>query len=755
MTQWSLEPVWDSYAAVGVIGAGLLVLLFTRSTRRRLAPRQRRLLIGLRFAIVLLIILAMLRPTHVNSVVRRQSASLLVLFDISQSMQLPSSAGGASRYAEQRETLEAIAGLLRRLAKDLDVKIYGYDSTLHELPLRSGALAMPAEPEGEQTDIGTAIHEAIRKELGKRLAGVVLLGDGAQTAFQPQVDIQQAGRELARMGAPLYAVAFGPAGDSSQGRDIAVENLPDHFTVFVKNELVVRGLLRVRGYVNQQLPVELVVRDEEGKDEVLGPVMARAREDGEQVRVELNYVPQEPGRYTLTLRAKEQPGELVVENNELTAFLTVLEGGLRVLYVEGQPRWESKFVRQAIDASLDMQVDEISIDHQRRDQWPLDLTEVLEQTQYDVIIIGDVDSQALSEATIEQLTELVGRGTGLMMTGGFHSFGPGGYRTTPLADALPIVMDMFERQDLDAPIRTDLHVPGPLRMVPVREHPVVQLDSAQENEATWQQLPELQGANKFFEIKDAPGVEVIAATPEGIPLLVGGQYGAGRVLAFAGDSTWRWAMQGFDSAHRRFWRQSVLWLSHREDLARDEVWVDLDQRRHPRGVPIRFTAGARTSAGDPLSDAQLTAELIAPSGERETLDLTQSDEQLEGVIPPRRIAGRYAIEAVARQGDQILGKARADFDVLDRNAEFANPAADPDQFVRLAAMTSAFDGRAVAPEQLPAILAELEKRPPELEVEVQTRWQLGDTALDAWLFLLLVVGLLTTEWWLRKKWGMV
>ncbi len=93
--------------------------------------------------------------------------------------------------------------------------------------------------------------------------------------------------------------------------------------------------------------------------------------------------------------------------------------------------------------------------------------------------------------------------------------------------------------------------------------------------------------------------------------------------------------------------------------------------------------------------------------------------------------------------------------VFDRDIELSNPAADHDQLARLAAVTQEFGGRLIAPEQVPALFEQLRDQPPEMDIEIQTKWQLADAPRDAWGLLLLLVSLLTVEWALRKKWGMV
>jgi uncharacterized membrane protein len=760
MTDWTTQPILDSYVAVLLIAAALALLLLLGPAFHPITVRRRGVLIVLRLAVIVVVTALMLRPTCTSKVMKPQSATLLLLLDQSRSMQLPHASGGKSRWDAQRETLEQAAAALDQLARDVEVKIYAYDSQLHPLEIQNGKIALPAAAEGQQTDIGSPLDEAVRRERGKRLAGVVLLGDGAQTAFDPRVEMQEAVRELASLAVPLYTVPYGPAGEAAQARDVAIENMPDQYTVFVKNELPVRGGLRVRGYVNKDIPVELVVEDHAGKSHVIGPMQLQAREDGQQVDVEFSYVPQEAGQYRLTLRAAEQPGELVTKNNQLSAFLTVLEGGLKVLYLEGELRLEQKFLRRSIDASQDIELDFQWIDSRlRKNNWPVDLTETFKDPQYDVFIIGDLDATALyekdkHEQTMQALVEAVDKGKGLIVLGGYHSFGPGGYRNTPLADVLPIVMGQFERADIDKPIvaaSRGLHLEGSVQMLPASPDYLTRLAAGDDNLATWRTLPPLTGANKFTELK--PRARVLAQTPDGTPLLVAGEYGGGRVLAFAGDSTWRWWMQGHDDQHKRFWRQVILWLARRDDLTQDNVWLRLPQRRFNLGGKVPFTAGAKTAAGDVIRGATFDATITLPDGKRQPQRLSLDGDTMTGTFDETAQPGTYTIEVTASSAGKLLGTAQAKFMVFDHDVELSNPAADPDQLARLADLTKEAGGKLIAPEQLAALLSQI--KPPEMEIEVQTRWQLADNNRDAWLFFLCVVVLLTGEWVLRKKWGLV
>ena len=755
MSHWYFQPVLNSFAAVALVTAVLCLLLLVGPAFRRVTRSRRGILVALRLLVILLILVAMLRPTHISTSRRPQTAVLIVLLDRSRSMQLPHAATRQSRWDVQAESLRAAEPVLTELSEKMEVRVYAFDDQLHSMEFGDGPLDLSPEPDGPQTDIGTSLHQALQLELGNRLAAVILLSDGVQTAFAPNVEIQEAGREMERLGSPLYTVAFGPATGAVQAQDVAVENLQDQYTVFVKNELPVLATVRVQGYVNKQIPVRMLVDKPSGEQETVGPVQISAQEDGQQVAVELPYVPDQPGNYKLTLAAGEQPGELVVKNNQLTAFLRVLEGGIKVLYLEGELRVEQKFLRRSLDASPDMEVDFVWIDSRNRDQWPVNMGEAFRNAAYDIFILGDLDASALGDENLALLAEAVERGKGLALLGGYHSFGAGGYRETPLADVMPIQMKRFERQDFDAPIREDLHLPGPLRFVPVAHHPIINLAKESENDDAWGRLPSLSGANKFAGVKEAAGVRAIARDDQQRPLLVVGEYGKGRVVAMAGDSTWQWCMQGHQDAHKRFWRQVVLWLVGREDMQQDDVWIQLDQRRFAPDSRVEFNVGVKSPSGNAITDASVNVDMVSPAGDKRSLRLTSSEDHWTGIIERLELPGDYAIVVTAEKDGQVLGTTRGEFLVYDRDIELTNAAADHDQLSRLAAVTEEFGGRLVAPEQLTGLLEEIRDKPPEMEIEVQTKWQLADTSRDAWALLILFVALLTGEWTLRKRWGLV
>ena len=759
MTQWYFEPILNSYLVATGLAFVLAALLLIGPRFKTLSPRQRNILLGLRGGLIAMILLGLLRPTLISSDSQPQSATLIVLYDQSRSLTVADAPGGKTRWQAMRATLAGASELFADLSDSYDVEVYAFDArpTSREMD-PSGKIELPTDPQGAQTDIGQAIHDAVNQQAGKRIAGVIVLGDGAQRAHRPAVDLQQEARELARLGYPLYTVTYGKPRDQSQARDVAVQNLQDQYSVFVRNELLVRGTIAVQGYANQPIPVTMLVESPNGKaPQTVTGVKLTATENSQQLRFEMAFTPEEPGQHKMTIIAADQPGELVTDNNQLTAYVNALDGGMRVLMLHSNPIGsETSFLERSIGSSPDIQLDKRFIDMRIADRWPVDLRTEME-TEYDVYLLCDVDAAGIGDAQATQISEAVGDGKGLMMTGGYHSFGPGGYGKSPIGKLLPIVTSRLEQQELglDALISEDLHWDKPMQMIPIRDHFIVRLAKSEDNESIWRQLPPLQGANRFSKLQPRATVLATANQQSGEPLLVGWPYGDGRVLAFAGDTTYRWWTYGHQTEHKRFWRQSMLWLAQKDAARNQDVWIQLAKRRFLPGDPISFSTGARGVDGEPLEQAQLSAELIFPGDERQPIELTPDGDEWLGAWEELLDSGEYQIDVSATFEGKQIGQTSGKFVVLKQDLELTDPAANPERMQMLASLTSAAGGKSVQPEQFNALLTEIEESPPEMHVAVQSKWQLGDGPWSAWPFVVFFLMLITTEWYFRKRWGMV
>jgi len=318
---------------------------------------------------------------------------------------------------------------------------------------------------------------------------------------------------------------------------------------------------------------------------------------------------------------------------------------------------------------------------------------------------------------------------------------------------MPLVSTPLERQNFGEELRRDLHLVGPLTMTPDQGLGQVvsflKLAPRDENMAFWKSLPPLKGANKWTKLK--PNAKVLVRSQNGDPLIAALEPGQGRVLALAGDSTWPWVMQGFEAAHKTFWRQAILWVLRIDESAVGSVWVRLDQRRLVPGRRIDFTAGIRGVPPEIADRAKYTAQVVLPNGQTRGVSLTKQEGSQAGSFGETLTAGEYRVEVTAEHDGKAIGTSKARFIVLQQDLELDNAVARPSLLAGLAQMTSSAGGEALARGQLKELLEKLLAKPPTVEVASQVK----QTPWDRPEALFLIVGLLCTEWYLRKKWGWV
>ena len=252
---WSLEelaihldPVW-SWLFVAAVAAGLLaVLLAFPPDRSRLSPAARRTLVLLRLGAFLALLVCMLRPTLVAERKARQQGTVIVLADASESMTVADGPAGRTRWQEMVDALAAARPAARQLAGtgDFDIAVWLFDREARGVPPAGDDpfpfAAWSRVPTATETAIGAALDDGLRAKVGRQLAGVIVLSDGAQQAYAPRdLPPQAVARKLADAGTPLWAVTFGQQRGEGQGRDAAVVNLAVAETVYLKNMLEVAG----------------------------------------------------------------------------------------------------------------------------------------------------------------------------------------------------------------------------------------------------------------------------------------------------------------------------------------------------------------------------------------------------------------------------------------------------------------------------------------------------------------------------------
>jgi uncharacterized membrane protein len=694
--------------------------------------------LGLRLAAVLLCVLAALRPSVVFQEKQKQPAALLFLSDFSTSMTLADEARGQSRWDVARATLAQARDAAKKLGKDLGAKFYRFDSTLHDDPEGD-----KKAPEGRATAMGTALLDAVSREAGTRVASVIVLSDGANNAGTSPLT---AARQLRGQQIPVVTVGFGKETAGSNSRDIAVRSMTAGPTVFVKNQLQVRGLLTVRGFPNQTVDAELLV---EGQDEPVATRQIHVPEGTEEIPVTgLKYVPQTPGERKVTLRVKPKAGELVPTNNEYSTFVTVLKGGLNVLFVQGpHSPWEQKFWLRSVESSPDIRAD-LKVIRKAAVGDEGELPDILfAPGSYDVYVLSDLPADFLTRAQRALLAKAVENGAGLIMLGGRSSFGEGGWAGTEVAGVLPVNIRPGDGQ---------LEPDGGVKVVPNRrglESYLMQVGpNPAESARLWNALPPLSGINRF-QPKD-PAI-VLAESPGNrpVPVMAGMEAGQGRTLAFGGE-TWVWARASDEGrlAHRKFWRQVIFWLAHREDKGANEVKLTLDARRIAVGQTLNMGVSARDAKGEPMTDLKLEAKVEgepAPGKKfSEPVEFLHQGQGWRGqFLATQAPPGDYRVTVVATRNGQEVGRDSARFLVYQDESELERPAADR---LLLRQVAEASGGEAVPPEQLAKYIQSLQGK-----VFTETFSQTERKIWDNWPFLLLFTALLVVEWAIRKKHGWV
>lgn len=742
-----------------------IAMLWVGPSFAKLESRQRVTLSLVRLGVIGLAFLTMLRPGCVQKIEKNQAAVLMVLVDVSRSMTLPHISDDSTRWSTTVQMIEDNRGRFQQLMDNkVDVKFIQFDSQSGPLEMIEGDVQLPKQPDGSETDIGTAIYNASLDVRDRPLLAMVVASDCVQNVLEPEIELTEAVDSLVDMEVPMFGVQLGAPGDTSQLADVAITNFAEQQVVNKKSDLTATTTLVARGYANQDIRVDLIVSDGTTEKTVATEVV-RPDQSYQELNVELKYRPTEPGEFRITARAQPMPGEVALRNNSLDGFLTVRDEGMRVLFLSGGLGWEQKALRDALPALefVDMDFRPLYTDAFSRRSWPLnDLTnEFSDPKKYDVFILCNVDSRAIFDHNRQTgpaiaLAEAVKKGKGLLMIGGTHSFDPGMYGRTPLKDVLPIRMQPGASQEFGADVRAEYHVSQPIPLTPVGINFLTRISDGGSNRDAWRELPPLVGANRLMPKQTA---EVVLESDDATrrPILVRANVGSGRVLAFAGDSTWRWKMAGFAPQFNKFWRQLVLWLAFWDSKNDESLSIDLPKRRYAPKSRMKFGVNVRTIAGETVDGAVFDAALILPNGNSEAISINRSGDQYECQVDPNLLVlpGVYRVKVAASHDGVDIGTAEREFVVIDQDKEKSNPAANPEQMARLANQTSEFGGKAITPDELAGVLDELIENPPMKKIEIPTKWRMGESMVDASAFLLVFVGLLTVEWYLRKKWGLV
>jgi uncharacterized membrane protein len=773
----------EPWVIVLVVAPALATLVWIGYRGESLSTPARATLSILRATALMLLLAVLARPVKVLQREEVQKAIALVLVDDSASMQRKDAYVGdaatrsalaelgiaepaqATRSGVAQNVLDRVV-LPKLEAGGYTTKLFAFASELSPIGASSALTGR-----GNSTRLGDALLQALSSHRGRHVTDVLVLSDGRQNAGS---SLSDAARAAAAVGVNVHTLVLG---DTRPERNLALELVEAPASALEGDEIaitvrvVARGVERgVRGDVRLE---EYDPEDPDGRAlRVAASAEIELSENGERTTLVARSGPANRRTQERRFRVEIAPisGETSLEDNVLQVGVHVSPQKVRVLYVEGYPRWEYRRLAldmlKRADENIQFQAfllsanpdfrQESSKDLPALTRVPVDRKELLDN--YDVVILGDVNPFAVSpdpgagEEFMKALVEFVERGGGLCAIAGEYDL-PRAYVGTPIETLLPVLFDEAELRG--GPSDTTRRY-RPRLEDPDHPHEIVRLHSdLAVNRELWEEESGLWGMHWFSPVSRAkPGAQVLLRHPResnsygAYPLAVAGYYPSGRTLFLAFDETWTFRFHWGPRFHERFWRNAIRWLALGRLRSGDRRYR-LELARSSYDLGARVAVEARVLDEDYRPSQAQTQEIrwSAPEGQPQTLVLTAVEGRpgmFRGALDPDR-TGLHRVW-IERDSERISS---AEFEVVIPSLESADPTPAPTVLVELSAATG---GRAVDLARLSELwrqdLAGGEERRDPISARLDDIW-------DHWGALLLVLAVLSAEWILRKRYQLV
>ena len=759
--QFALLGAWPKWILVLLMvaaAAGLAGLIHSRLQRAAPVMRSWRAWViwGLQTLLAALLLVLLWQPAITVAELKPQQNIIAVLVDDSRSMAI--SEDGSTRQAQAVKALQN--GVLAGLSRSFQTRLYRVD----DVPARIDSLK-DLQPNAPSTRIGESLKQLTEETSDLPIGAVVLLSDGGDNTGGISADAISA---LRARHIPVHTVGFGR--ERAQ-HDVELDDAVVAPRALAESRLSARITFHQRGYAGAK--VNLTVRgtvgnDSAGQGKLLASRTVTLGPDGNLQTETLMFDSGGAGARTLEIAAAPLAGEENIANNTLTRVVNVGSEPRRILYVEGEPRWEYKFIRQAEEDDRMVQI--ASIDRTSENKFyrqgisdPKELADGFPTRPEDLfvyqgLIVGSVEAGYFTPGQQELIHQFVDRrGGGLLLLGGQFALADGGWNASNLVDLLPTALPTqpgtFHREG--DPKSGTTHTTAELAPAGVDSIITRLVDDPAANSAKWKKLPYLMDYEDAGTPK--PGAVVLAnmITPEGrkLPLLTTENFGRGRTAIMATGGSWRWQMSSplGDTAHDLFWQQLLRWLV--SDTP-GHVAASVPAQMLLDNGAVTFTAEVRDQNYNPAPDARVEAHILGPSGVSALVEMTgvpDSPGQFQAAWSAPK-SGAYLTEVTAQRADaktgtvKELGRDVLTFQRMDGVAENFHTEQNRDLLERLAAQTG---GQYWKPADLGKLAADI----PFSEAGVTMR-----ETRDLWnlpLVFLVLLLLRFSEWWLRRKWGIV
>jgi uncharacterized membrane protein len=673
------------------------------------------------------------QPALVVAQLEPQKNVIAVLIDDSRSM--ATTEEGATRIERAVKVLKG--GVLADLQKQFQTRLYRLDSQATRVSSLDGLqAAMP------MTHIGAGLKQLAEETSDLPVGAIVLLSDGSDNSGGVDLETVTA---LRSRRIPVHTVGFGRV---EMAQDVEIDDASVAPRALADSRLAATVRFHQHGYAGRK--ATLRVHDGATALAARGVTFAA---DGAIQTEDLMFNAGSAGAKALRFSIDPLPGEENPSNNAVTRLVNVESGRRRILYVEGEPRWEYKFIRRAeADDSIIQLVSMLRTTENKIYRQGIDDPKQLAQGfpataeelfAYQGLIIGSVEANYFTPAQRDLIEQFVDRrGGGLLLLGGRLALADGGWSASTLADLLPALLPgrkgTFHRD------------PATVALTPAGADSVIcrlNEDPAR-NLARWKKLPYLEDYQDPGTPK--PGAAVLVEISGGgrkSPLLITQTFGRGRTAILATGGTWHWQMglPSEDHTHVAFWQQLLRWLV--EDTPGRVVASVSKPMLFDEGR-VKISAEVRDRDFAPAPDALVQAHISGPAGAGATLDLSP-DPNTPGMFQAEWNADRpalYSVLVTAKRADADLGSDTLNFERIDGVAENFHLEQNRDLLERLATQTG---GR----YWQPAEAAHLARDIPYSEAGISFR-QIKELWNMPAVFLLVLL-LRCSEWLLRRRWGIV
>lgn len=748
-------PAW----VWGVSIAGAIALALWSYSRLIGAAWSRLLLAGVRGVVLILLLFLAAGPQLVRRTESVEKDWVLVLVDRSASLTIrDAKPEGAEerveREAELRAALDRTWAEWSELARDRTVVWLGFDAGAYDLGEGVGSIDL-GEPDGLRTALGSAVDQALSRAAARPLSAVVVLTDGRSVD-----DVsRQAMRRLQSERVPVHTVALG---SSEPVGDVGVRRVDAPSVAFVDDITPVRvDLERLDTNAPGGATVRLV-------DRATGMVLDERRVEfggegagGREASVTLVSRSEEAGERTWAVEIEPDGADLIAGNNTREVAISLVDRPVRVLYIDGTPRWEQRYLRNMLlrEESITSSSLILAPDRRYTQEGNVEIDSLPDSperwAEYDVVILGDVTPEVFTYEQLAQMREHISlRGAGLIWIGG-EGYTPRAWWETPLADLLPFVSEATEGGPVTEPV-TVAPTPDALRLGVLR--------LGAEGEPAWPAEladPDVGWSSLWWMQSVRPGrlkptAQVLAHgvgvyTGDRYPLVMSMRYGAGRSLYVGTDEIWRWRYARGEELPERFWIQLIRMLG-RDSLARSgaPALLEVTPRRAVLDQPVRVSMELLDQSLAELELPSIGVRIVRERGAGgEILGTSETPEELtlrredvdSRVYSATWIAERAGEWRVELNEPLLSGyEFGATVDVAPPDDELRHPETDHEALARLSEATG---GRVFRASELRELLADPEHLPKR---KVVTHNEVAESLWDTPLALILLVSLLTVEW---------